>query len=481
MSIIPPVPAPFHEPLVFVDLETTGANPVRDRITEIGIVEVTPEGVQEWSTLVNPGQPIPPFIQQLTGIDDAMVAGAPAFADLAQEVLERLKGRLFIAHNARFDYGFLKNEFRRLGLKFHSQVLCTVKLSRKIQPQYHRHSLDALIERHGLFDENRHRALSDARLIHQFWGRLHEQFPAEHIWTTVDGLTLRPVLPPQLPPEAVDDLPELPGVYVFRGLGEAGPEVLYVGKSTNLRQRVFAHFAAEPKDARERDLAQRVERVEWHETVGELGALLLETKLLRELQPSSHRASRQGGELCSWRLVQHNEVDWRPELVLASELDFAGRDDLFGLFNSQKEARNTLRKLAEVHHLCQVVLGLEKARPGKSCFAHQSHNCKGVCIGREPLGIHSARLMAALAKLKLKEWNYPGPIALVEKDDFSGTDLHLVDRWCYLGTAQSEAGLWELLDSAPTRPVFNADIYRQLNKAITQGKVEVQPLGQRPA
>ena len=128
-----------------------------------------------------------------------------------------------------------------------------------------------------------------------------------------------------------------------------------------------------------------------------------------------------------------------------------------------------------------IVLDLEKARPGKSCFAHQSHNCKGVCIGREPLGIHSARLMAALAKLKLKEWNYPGPIALVEKDDFSGTDLHLVDRWCYLGTAQSEAGLWELLDSAPTRPVFDADIYRQLNKAITQGKVEVLPLGQRPA
>ena len=118
--------------LAFVDLETTGATATADRITEIGIVEVDEQGVREWSCLVNPGTPISGFIERLTGISNAMVAQAPAFADLAAEVKARLEGRLFIAHNARFDYGFLKNEFKRAGQDFRATVLCTVRLSRKL-------------------------------------------------------------------------------------------------------------------------------------------------------------------------------------------------------------------------------------------------------------------------------------------------------------------------------------------------------------
>lgn len=156
--------------LAFVDLETTGATPTRDRITEIGIVEVAEDGsVSEWSTLVNPEITIPGFIQSMTGITDAMVADAPTFAELAAEVVERLQGRLFIAHNARFDYGFLKNEFKRIGIDFRATVACTVKLSRRLFPGHPKHGLDALIERHGLSVSDRHRALGDARAIHQFW------------------------------------------------------------------------------------------------------------------------------------------------------------------------------------------------------------------------------------------------------------------------------------------------------------------------
>ena len=120
-------------PLAFVDLETTGATATADRVTEIGIVEVDEDGsVREWQQLVNPGTRIPPFIEQLTGISNAMVADAPPFAAVADETLRRLEGRLFIAHNARFDYGFLKNEFKRLGITFRAPVLCTVKLSRTL-------------------------------------------------------------------------------------------------------------------------------------------------------------------------------------------------------------------------------------------------------------------------------------------------------------------------------------------------------------
>ena len=153
------------EPIVFVDLETTGATFGVDRITEIGIVEVGPLGVSQWTSLVNPQRPIPAFVQQLTGITDAMVRDAPTFEQLASGLLERLNGRLFVAHNAHFDHGFLKGEFRRMGLRFAPDVLCTVQLSRAVYPAQSRHGLDALIERHALVPSARHRALADADLL----------------------------------------------------------------------------------------------------------------------------------------------------------------------------------------------------------------------------------------------------------------------------------------------------------------------------
>ena len=151
--------------LVFIDLETTGANPVIDRITEIGLITVEDGETTRWSTLVNPQRAIPAFIQGLTGIDNAMVADAPTFAEVAGELRARLQGKLFIAHNARFDYGFVKNEFKRLGQRFQTDVLCTVRLSRKLYPEHHKHNLDSLISRHDLKADDRHRALADAELI----------------------------------------------------------------------------------------------------------------------------------------------------------------------------------------------------------------------------------------------------------------------------------------------------------------------------
>src|SRR5258706_7356923 len=138
----------FDAPLAIVDLETTGAHPAWDRVTEIAVVEVQDgEVVSEWSTLVNPGTSIPPAIQALTGITNAMVADAPSFEDLAPDLLERLEGPVFVAHNARFDYGFLRHAFERAGLRFQARTLCTVKLSRRLYPGHARHNLDSLIER----------------------------------------------------------------------------------------------------------------------------------------------------------------------------------------------------------------------------------------------------------------------------------------------------------------------------------------------
>jgi len=152
--------------LVFVDLETTGGNAAYDRITEIGIVRVQDgELLDEWSSLVNPECPISPYIEAFTGISSEMVADAPLFADVASTVFEKLRGAVFIAHNARFDHSFLRAEFRKLGMAYAAEALCTVKLSRRLSPEHPRHNLDALIERHALSCSARHRALGDARVL----------------------------------------------------------------------------------------------------------------------------------------------------------------------------------------------------------------------------------------------------------------------------------------------------------------------------
>ncbi|HTJ91570.1 MAG TPA: 3'-5' exonuclease [Pararobbsia sp.] len=184
--------ATLERPIVFVDLETTGGSALTDRITEIGIVEVSRYGVETWSSLVDPEREIPAFVQELTGISNEMVRGQPVFATLASSLATRLRDRLFVAHNARFDYGFLQRSFEREGMVFEADMLCTVQLSRKLFPDASRHGLSALVERYALEPLGRHRALADADLVWQFWQVIHTHHPIETIRLAVQALTRRP-------------------------------------------------------------------------------------------------------------------------------------------------------------------------------------------------------------------------------------------------------------------------------------------------
>lgn len=449
------------ERLAFVDLETTGANPVADRITEIGIVTVEGETVTRWNSLINPGCRIPPFIQTLTGITQEMVADAPTFEALSDELLVRLKGCTFIAHNARFDYGFLKNEFKRLGRRFQADVVCTVKLSRTLFPHFHKHNLDSLIERHGLQADDRHRALADADLIWQFWQQV-QNHPG--LGEAIRLQFKRPSLPPHLDPGVLEDIPDLPGVYLFYGADEV---LLYVGKSINLRQRVLSHFNADTREYHELRLGQQTHRIEWHETVGELGALLLESRLIKERQPIHNRKLRRNNELCTWQLVEHPLGSLRPELVCGDAVDLAKGQALYGLFSSPREATRALHSIAQANGLCLAILGLEKtAGTGKPCFAYQLLQCRGACIGQEPLVNHAARLISALAKLKLKAWPYDGPVGIVERDPVSEREeIHVLLGWSHLGTARDQTELATIL-AGQTRPVFDKDTYKLLAKHL---------------
>jgi len=461
----------FAPAVAFVDLETTGTSARDDRITEVGIVRVENEtDVTEWATLVNPGCSIPAGVQALTGITNAMVADAPTFAQIAGDVAAQVGGCVFVAHNARFDYGFLKHEFGRLGRSFTAKVLCTVKLSRRLYPDSGRHHLDAVIERHSLAASDRHRALGDARILWQFVQTLYRDKPASDVDTAVARVLKTPSLPPQLASDVLDSIPECPGVYRFYGLN-ALP--LYVGKSIDLRSRIAAHFCADYRSPNDLRLSAEITRIEFEETAGELGALLRESQLVKALLPAYNQRLRRRAEMVVLAVGDEPTV---PDYVRSEAIDPRALEGLYGPFASRPAAREVLRTLASEARLCWTTLGLER-RVGP-CFARQLRRCAGACVGAESPAAHHARLLEALAPYALRRWPYPGTIGLRETS-LTGEriDFHVFRDWCWLGTAREEGELYAILETPP-RCSFDLDIYRLLVKRLS--RLPVTPLPPSP-
>jgi len=470
----------FDAPMAIVDLETTGAHPAWDRVTEIAVLEVQDgDVVSEWSTLVNPGTSIPPAIQALTGITNDMVAKAPCFGDLAPGLYERLEGRVFVAHNARFDYGFLRQEFARAGLRFQARTLCTVQLSRRLYPGHARHNLDSLIDRHQLHGDARHRApegarhraLGDARAVWQFLRVADEERGTALLQDTARSLAQLPSLPAHIDRAVVDAMPESPGVYLFYGEGDT---LLYVGKSVTLRSRVLQHFSDDRRSPREAQIAREIRRIEWRRTGGELGALLLEARLVKQLAPAFNRQLRRANQLCGFAL-HSNGI----QLVGADQINSETLSLLYGVFRSRRAALDALCGLADQHRLCLRALGFEGTGgsfASGACFRHQIKRCAGACAGQESAHAHHARAMIALAALKTAAWPWRGPVAIVEEDrEREAVDLHVVHNWCLLGTARSEAEVAELLEGTP-RPPFDLDQYRILARHLARGRPKVVEL-----
>jgi len=449
--------------VAFVDLETTGMAVGEDRVTDVGIVRVEDGAVDEWSTLVNPQRSIPAGVQALTGITNAMVAHAPTFERIAGDVTQRIAGCVMVAHNARFDYGFLKHEFARLGRAFTARVLCTVKLSRRLYPDRGPHHLDAIIDRHGLASDGRHRALGDARILWSFVQALYRDRSAEEIELAVRRILRTPSLPPQLPADALDAIPEAPGVYLFYGLN-ALP--LYVGKSVNLRERVAAHFSSDYRSANDLRLSAEITRIEFEATAGELGALLREAQLVKTLLPAYNHRLRKRDDMVALSIAAEPAP---PAYVHASVIDPGALEGLYGPFASRRQGREVLRRIAAAEGLCWTALGLDRRRG--PCFARQVKKCAGVCVGAETAEAHHARLRDALARMGLKPWPYPGLVGVRESSLVAGiTEIHVFDDWCWLGTARDEAELGALVDTPP-RGEFDLDIYRLLSRRLGRGEL----------
>jgi DNA polymerase-3 subunit epsilon len=270
-----------------IDLETTGGNPSSERIIEIGIVlHDGKHKIGEYTTLINPEKEISAFISTFTGITNGMVKNAPKFSEVADTILELLEGKIIVAHNARFDYNFIKSEFRRLNIAFVKKNICTVLLSRKIFPDIRSHSLGNLCRDLGIVVDNRHRAFGDAAATALLLEKLIEHDTKALIREYLEDDIHKIHLPKMLDPKVIDTLPEEVGVFY---LHDENGHVLYLDKTKNIREYIFTFFSKKPTEKYKMQLHVETHHISYELTGNELIASLLETAEIKKFSPKYNR------------------------------------------------------------------------------------------------------------------------------------------------------------------------------------------------
>lgn len=266
-----------------VDIETTGGNAGGSRITEIAItIHDGTDIIDRWETLVNPQKEIPIPIFALTGINNEMVRNAPVFDDIAEKVMQMLTDRIFVAHNVNFDYSFVRHQLEEAGFKWTARKLCTVRAARKIRPGFSSYSLGNLCRSLDISIENRHRAGGDADATAILFSRLLESDCEGEIAKMIKKTSQDQRLPPNLPPQDFELLPEKPGVYYF--YNQAG-KVVYVGKAVNLKKRVASHFSGHKITPQRQHFLRDIYGISFEVCATELMALLLECTEIKKLWP----------------------------------------------------------------------------------------------------------------------------------------------------------------------------------------------------
>ncbi len=462
---------PLPSKIVFVDTETTGGSTFRDRVIEIGIVRVENNRVvKKFQTLLNPERYLPEEITHLTGITGAQLDAAPSFYQIKNEILELFDDAVMVAHNARFDYSFLKNEFRHINQNFSPKHFCTVKLSRTLFPQYPHHNLDSIIERFGFKVKKRHRAFDDAYVLWQFYQKILKQFEEQIIAAAINRDLKRPTVPIKITQQELDQLPESPGVYIF--YGERGMP-LYIGKSINIKKRVLSHFSADHYSPTEMKIAQQVENIETIITPGELGALFKESDLIKKIQPLYNRKLRYSRNLITLKQTLTPKGFFSILLTSTDQIKIDDLEVVLGMFKSKKALKQFLIYIAKENNLCEKLLGIEKTSGG--CFRFRLGQCKGACLNKENPNEYNLRFEQAFTTLRLKSWPFNGTIAVTETD-MESTESYLFNKWCYLG--KIKYGGFEQTEYLEKDIKFDLDLYRILDQFLKNGKLtpKIKPI-----
>lgn len=368
-----------------VDIETTGNGYKGSKITEISIFVFDGKKIiDEFTTLVNPEGTIPPFISNLTGITNAMVRTAPKFYEVAKKVAEITKDTIFVAHNVNFDYNIIHEEFKNLGFDFKRKKLCTVRLSRKIIPGLSSYSLGNICTSENIPINGRHRAKGDAEATTELFRRLIIRDDNFTINSFLNPKSRQATLPPLLDKIVVDKLPETFGVYYFKNLAK---EVIYVGKSNNIKQRVISHFYDKKK--KEQTMCLETADISYTKTGSELLALLLESSEIKQIYPKFNRAQRRATEavgLFSYEdqkgiiHLAYNRLKLAPNAIMKHY--------------SVAECRTHLEALCAEFELCPKYCHLQTNV--SSCFQYQLKQCKGICCEKEAVENYNIRVRQAI-------------------------------------------------------------------------------------
>lgn len=376
-----------------LDIETTGGKYNEEGITEIAIHKFDGhEVVDTFISLVNPEKEIQPFVVNLTGISNKMLRTAPKFHEVAKRIVEITEDTVIVAHNAQFDYRVLRTEFRRLGYNFERKTLCTVDLSKKLIPEAPSHSLGKLVRSLGIPVSDRHRANGDALATLQLFRLLLSKDSEKIIIKNIiKEASLGELSPTQL--DIVEKLPSEVGVYYMHN--KEG-EIIFLGKSNNIKKRVNQHFTKSGDKARR--IQKMTRTVTFEKTGSELAALLKEHEELSLNRPKFNQYRK--GRLFSYTIVvQENEQGYR--MLRAQKVN----SDPIGVltFNGIHAAKNFLYKINKEFTLCDKLNGLSEAK--KNCANFDEGKCNGACIHKEDRFRYNDRVQQALEKYSLSDKN----------------------------------------------------------------------------
>ncbi|MFI5135386.1 MAG: exonuclease domain-containing protein [Chitinophagales bacterium] len=374
-----------------IDIETTGSHSQYHGITEVAIVNFDGEKItDQFSSLIKAETEIPNFISHLTGITNEMIADAPEWNDVMNLIDDFTRDRILIAHNAHFDYSFLKNAFLQSGKNFQRKTLCTLRLSKQIFPGLPSYSLDKICRQLNISVKPEHRALSDAMAALQLFQLLKENDHEGKIDLSLKQRASEFRLPPNLPQENIKSLPQSAGVYYFLAEGE---NVLYVGKAKNIRARILQHFTSNSSTRSRTRLMNSIHKIQFEVCGNELIALLRESAEIKKYFPPFNAAQKIADTNFGLYLYEDGKGYQRFTLKKLKKFD----QPLLA-FSSLQEARNFLIEKMREFRLCAKLSGLQRSRNG--CFDHEAGLCDGACIGEISTRVYNARVKKSLKAMK---------------------------------------------------------------------------------
>lgn len=354
-----------------VDIETTGSFARGHGITEIAIAVFDGNEMVDWyETLVNPGMEIPAFITAFTNITNDMVVDAPAFEEVAEKVYTMLEPCVFVAHNVNFDYSFVQKQLKAAGYDWSAKKLCTVRLARKIFPQFTSYKLSALCTQLNIEQTIKHRAGADTLATVEVFKHLLKNDREGVIQKSLKGNASEFRLPAHLSREEFDNLPQTTGVYYMLNTQK---EIIYVGKANNIKKRVGQHFSGKTDQKTRQSFLREIAHVNYEECGNELVALLLEEKEIKKHWPKYNRAQKK--MKFAWGLFDY--TDRKGHIRLGVDYIRRGAMPLIR-FATLAEARHFLLTKTDEFELCPKLCAIDTAAT-ESCNPVITAHCKGSC------------------------------------------------------------------------------------------------------